>query len=158
MSAKDSYSRSSDPVETKKMTATSSTSTPAPKSDPMEREYRCVVHRLNTEKENADLPISVCLVGKKRKVFDPNKEVVLKGYLIDILRNAVEENDIEIPSESAIYEHSNPIAIAERNFPGFRATQNQEDGIIHLMKSTPMYSVEVRGAVGGSGEVGLEEG
>jgi hypothetical protein len=111
------------------------------------RRFVCVVHRLNTEKENSDLPIGVNCVGYKRKYFNSGEEVVLYGYHINILRDAVEETELELPAESAIYEDSNPVAKAEINWPGFKARVREEDGAIMLYKRTPMYSVEVKRAI-----------
>ncbi len=110
-----------------------------------ERKFLCKVYRLNEEKENANFPISVGLIGKSRvkRVFDPGDEVVLFDYHIEILRNAVSENEIEIPSESAVYESKDPTRQAENNFPGYRARVNPEDGLLTLIKHIPKYSVEV---------------
>lgn len=110
---------------------------------PVDRRFRVIVHRLNVERENADLPISVNLVGRKRRVFNPGEPTILYGYHIEILRNAVEDNEFEVPSESAAYESINPIKIAEANFPGYRARVRDEDGVIILTKRVPMYSVEI---------------
>ena len=112
-------------------------------------QFLCEVHRLNCERENADLPISVTVIGKKRRVFNPGDRVALYGYHIGVLRNAVEDTQIELPPESAIYEESNPIAKAEMNFPGFRARLNSEDGSITLVKRLPLYSVNIMKKVKG---------
>lgn len=107
------------------------------------KRFKCKVYRLNVEKENADLPISVNLVGRKKREFAPGEEVVLYDYHIGILRNAVNETELTIPAESGIYQHSNPMAKAEDAYPGFRASRSEVDGTIKLVRRIPMYSVEV---------------
>jgi hypothetical protein len=108
-----------------------------------DKEYLCIVHRVNTEKENADFPIIVSLVGKKRRVVSPGEKARLFGYHILILRDSVNETEISVPSESAVYESKDPLKAAEQNFPGFRAIRNEDDGTITLLRHSPRYSVEV---------------
>jgi hypothetical protein len=98
---------------------------------------------LNEERENASFPISVFVIGKKKKVFSPGTEVDLMDYHIEVLRNAVDETEIEIPQESGIYEAANPTRVAENNFPGFRASVSEVDGTITMRRSIPKYSVEI---------------
>jgi len=119
------------------------------KPDWQNRLFRVVVHRLNTEKENASLPISVHCVGLKKRVLNPGEETTLYGYHISILRDAVEEDEIEIPSESAVYQAEDPLRKAEENFPGFRATVREEDGTIIVHRRLPMYSVEIKSEIQG---------
>lgn len=107
------------------------------------KRYECKVYRLNVERENAELPISVNVIGKKKREFTPGEKVVLHDYHIGVLRNAVDSTQIEVPSESGVYKSANPIAEAERNFPGFKAIRNSIDGTILLSKEVPLYSVEI---------------
>ena len=111
-----------------------------------DKRYRCVVHRLNTDRENADLPISVDVVGKRKKrVFYPGEEVILHDYHIEVLNNAVDSTELELPPESGIYSSENPLEQARRNYPGFKAVYSDVDGSIRLYKNAKMYSVEKQG-------------
>lgn len=107
------------------------------------KEFMVRVYRLNEEKENADFPIAINVIGHKRRVITPGKEEKLLDYHIEVLRNAVNETVIEIPQESGIYEAANPVAVAESNYPGFKASVDQEDGSITITKRQPRFSVEV---------------
>jgi hypothetical protein len=106
------------------------------------KRFLCKVHRLGTERENTDLVISVNVVGKKKKEFFPNQEVVLLDYHINVLRNAIISTQIELPTDSTVYSAKNPIAEAEKNWPGFKAVYGGS-GMIVMEKNTPLYSVEV---------------
>lgn len=110
-----------------------------------EKRFRCVVHRLNIDRENADLPISVDVIGKKKRVFYPGEEVVLHDYHIEVLDNAVDSTELELPAESGIYTSGNPLQQAMKNYPGFKAIRDEVDGSIKLFKNTKMYSVEKQG-------------
>jgi len=105
-------------------------------------ERECIVNWIGVEEENRDLQISSHVIGIGKKVFAPGQRVSLIQPLIDNLRAAVEEQEIPIPPESAIYEATNPLEAARKQWPGFRAQINPSTGVITMFKSRPKYSVE----------------
>ena len=109
------------------------------------KRFKCKVFYINEDPENAKLPIIVHCVGHRKRQFYPGDEVVLHDYHISILRDAVDDTEIEVPDESGVYGASDPIKAAEKNFPGFIAKVNPMDNGITLIKRVPRYSIEMLG-------------
>lgn len=116
-----------------------------PAKDPArKRRLKVIVHRLNVDDDNKDLPITINDLGDPngRIVFSPGKPVELTQAQLNILKDSVEENEIVVPEGSGIYETSNPVQAAETNYPGFRATLDRETGQIILRRRTPNFMIE----------------
>jgi len=109
---------------------------------------RVVVNRLNVSENNQNLEIVVNDLGIKngRKSFYPGQEVELSLAQIAILKDAVERNHIDIPTDSGAYSADNPVEAVKQLFPGFLVKQNKQTGLIYAEKHRPNYSVsEVSG-------------
>ena len=117
-----------------------------PKKERKPRMFKVKVHRQNVQPENQDLPITVNPVGAGlggKRDFMPGQVVELTSTHLEILRNSVVENEIEIPDSSAIYESENPKKMAELNYPGMEAKMDPTTQRITMVKSTPNYVIEM---------------
>lgn len=106
--------------------------------------YKVKVLRLNVDRDNADLPIHVASndrYGNRPKQFFPNTEVYLTDSELNVLRDSAQEDYIEIPGTSGIYQSPNPLGAAEAQFPGFKARWGRT-GVV-LEKRTPNFAVEI---------------
>jgi len=117
-----------------------------PTMDPARKKrVKVIVHRLNVDDDNKDLPITVNDLGDPngRIVFSPGKPVDLTEAQLNILRDSVEESEITVPEGSGMYETANPLKIAEDNFPGFTASRDRETGLIKLRRRVPNFMIEI---------------
>lgn len=103
------------------------------------------VHRLNVDESNKELIITVNDLGDTRhgkKEFIPGQEVELTQAQINILRAAVERQEITLDTYSGVHTESNPLMAAEKQFPGFKAHYDRHTGSVIVVKETPNYSIE----------------
>lgn len=115
----------------------------AKETDPRKIVKRVIVNRLNVAEGNQDTEIVVNDMGVNngRKSFFPGQEVELTMAQIEILKDAIDRTQIDIPAGSGIYESDNPIAAAKKAYPGFRAAVNSHTGLIYVEKHKPNYSI-----------------
>jgi len=110
------------------------------------RKFTVRVHRANIAPENANLPIIVNPIGPTslggKKEFMPGQPVELTIAQINVLKNAVEETEFELPDSSGIYEERDPIAAARSQFPEFQFRRNKVNGSIIAFRRSPNYIVE----------------
>ena len=101
------------------------------------------IYRSNVDPDNKDAQISVCANNPKdRKIFFPGQEVDLTPTEIGILRDAVEETQIFIPSNSGIYEAKDPEAVARNQWPGMQPKRDPITNLIVMIKRVPKYIIE----------------
>jgi len=102
-----------------------------------------IIHRANVDPDNRDLPISITVNSiNNKKMFWPGEEVDLNASQIGVLKDSVEEIELEIPDESGIYESKNPVALAKSYYPNMRATRSSVTGRIVMTQRIPNYYFE----------------
>lgn len=104
---------------------------------------KVIVNRLNVAEGNQDLEIVVNDLGVRngRKAFFPGQEVELTLSQINILKEAVERNHIDIPAGSGVYSNDSPKNAAQQLYPGFIIKQNPHTGMLFAEKHRPNYSI-----------------
>jgi hypothetical protein len=112
------------------------------------KKYVVQVFRLGGDERNRKDPIYIN-TGKKEtggKIeFHPEVDVLLTETQIRILETAIEENKVEITTESGIYEMNNPKKEAEKLWPGYRIVENEVDGSLTAVREEKVYSVNYQG-------------
>jgi len=119
-----------------------------PKVDIRKLYFRCIVNPLLAEGNDRNNPIPVNDLGDLktgRAVCYPNQECVLTQVQINILNDAVETTRLPVEEGSGIYEAANPMAEAEKQFPGFKAVLDRNTNKIMLKKSKSRFSVNILG-------------
>lgn len=104
------------------------------------------VFPLLAEGKDKENPIPVNDLGDHahgRAVVYPNKVGVLSQCQINILRDSVERMELAIPEDSGILEEANPIAAAEKQYPGFTARFDKMSGQLKVSKVKPRFAVEI---------------
>lgn len=115
-------------------------------TDPRKQRFIVKVHNLLAEGKDRENPIPVNDLGDHahgRAVVFPNKKCVLSQCQINILKDCVEHMEVQIPEDSGIYQETDPIAAAEKHYPGFSARRDKMSGTLIVTKSRPRFSVEV---------------
>ena len=108
------------------------------------KSFKCVVLRHNIDPENANLPVIVTANNfSNRKQFTPGTEVILTETEIDILKNSVEEDQIQIMPDSGIYKSRDPLALASELYAGFQPVRDPNSGQINMIRNVANYSVHV---------------
>ena len=101
------------------------------------------IYRSNVDPDNKDMRISVCANNpKNRKIFFPGQEVELTPTEISILKDAVEETQVFIPSNSGIYEAKDPESVARNQWPGMQPRRDPITNLIIMVKRVPKYIIE----------------
>lgn len=116
-------------------------------TDPRKQKYKVIVNRLNVAEGNQDLVIVVNDLGvvNGRISFYPGQEVELTQVQIDILKEAVEVNHIDIPPGSGVYSSVDPVAAVQAAHPGFVVKRNHRTGGLFAEKVRPNYSINIVG-------------
>jgi len=103
-----------------------------------------IIHRANVDPDNRDLPISITVNSiNNKRMFWPGEEVELNESQIGVLKDSVEEVELEIPDESGIYESQNPVALVKSYYPSMRARRDPVTGRIVMTQRTPNYILEL---------------
>lgn len=112
-------------------------------TDPRKIIRRVIVNRLNVDTKNQNLIVTVNDLGAHngRKSFYPGQEVELSQVHINILKDAAERINLEIPPSSGIYESADPVKAARAQYPGFSVNQNKTSGVVSIERVQPNYSI-----------------
>ena len=108
------------------------------------KRYICRVHHMDMDRENRDVPITVCVNdAMNRKVFAPGQEVELTESEVAALKDSYIDSQIPIPWNSGIYQARNPMTEAKKQYPDMIIEKDARSGLLTAIKRQPRFLVEI---------------